>query len=233
MDPDRKKIVFEKWYKPMYEEYSKIISFLFDFDTKKNINGYQITLRKEINLDEFPGDLDDKKERTKRIKRFIECNDALLDKKYLPFRLSGDADYQVYDSKNNKKPEMHMLPNFSLIPVTGALNNIKGRRELSVFLDKSLLPYFEDRRVENLPYRKMGRKCSATEDIMELEKKVLMTFFDIFDSLDEYCQAMYFVDRKQITTPDDYWKIRKEKSEGHVDQSIIQTDIAKISDALG
>ena len=54
-----------------------------------------------------------------------------------------DADFQVYDENKNKKKEMHMLPNFSLIPVTGALNNIKGRKKLSCFLKDNLKGYYE------------------------------------------------------------------------------------------
>ena len=56
-----------------------------------------------------------------------------------------DADFQVYDENKNKKKEMHMLPNFSLIPVTGALNNVKGRENLSCFLKDNLKGYYEKR----------------------------------------------------------------------------------------
>lgn len=206
MDADRKKYTYENWYRPMYEQNSSIIWNLFDFDHLKKENGYSITLRKEIDFSKFD------EEKKRKIKLFIDNNKKLEDNGFSPFRLSGDADYQVYDEKKKKKKEMHMLPNFSLIPITGALNNIKGRKKLSCFLCGSLKEYYEKKDIKNLPYRKMGRKSDSIDVVMQLEKETLKSFFDIFGNIDEYCRNMYFLDFKTIleSNEETYWKKRIE-----------------------
>ena len=206
MDADRKKYTFENWYKPMYKQNSSIIWNLFDFDDLNNKNGYQITLRKEIDFSEFD------EEKKEKIKDFIKNNQELIHKGYFPFRLSGDADYQVYDENKNKNKEMHMLPNFSLMPVTGGLNNVKGRKKLSCFLKDNLKEYYEKNDIKNLPYRKMGRISDSTDAVIQLEKETLKTFFDIFGNIDEYCKNMYFLDFNTILKADEkeYWEKRIE-----------------------
>ena len=97
MDADRKKYTYENWYKPMYQKNSSIIWNLFDFDNLNNNNGYQITLRKEIDLSIFD------EEKKERIQNFIKKNQELLSNNLLPFRLSGDADFQVYNENKKKK----------------------------------------------------------------------------------------------------------------------------------
>lgn len=109
-----------------------------------------------------------------------------------------DVDFQVYDENKNKKKEMHMLPNFSLIPVTGALNNIKGRKNLSCFLKVNLKGYYEKKDIKNLPYRRMGRSSSRTDAVIQLEKEALKSFLDIFDNMNEYCNNLYFLNYKAI-----------------------------------
>lgn len=123
-----------------------------------------------------------------------------------------DADFQVYDENKNKKKEMHMLPNFSLIPVTGALNNIKGRKNLSCFLKDNLKGYYEKKDIKNLPYRRMGRSSSRTDAVIQLEKEALKSFLDIFDNINEYCNNLYFLNYKAILKLDhkEYWNERIE-----------------------
>lgn len=211
MDADRKEYTFQQWYKPMYENNEeKIIYKMFDFDNiEHSKKGYYIKVREKVDTYAFGA-------KREKIQLFLEKNEELRIKEYLPFRLSGDADYQIYDEHKNKKQEMHRLPNFSLCPVTGALNNIKGIRSLQYFLKYELTKYYDSKEV-NRPYRRMGRRFKdpiKNDEVIGLEKAVLNAFFDIFDSLDEYCREIYFLSELKIMSlsPEMYWNERMKKA---------------------
>lgn len=214
MDADRKQYTFIQWYKPIYESRpeSKWLVELFDFDNLiKTKNGYMVTLRKEVfvSLSEFVS-----AEKRKKIDDLIERNISLIKNGFLPFRLSGDADYPSYDDNGEKNAKMHMLPNFSLLPVTGGLNVVKNIRTLSDFVEIDLEKYFKCQNEQNLPYRTVGRKFKNVEKQkfrIKCEKEALKAFMDIFDSLDEYCIVMHCLDKKTIcnSSADAYWNSRK------------------------
>ena len=176
MDADRKLCTFVDWYKPMYNQKSSIISSLFDFSNLEACkDGYKIHLYKDKkiiyqHIKEKGIDI-----KIERINIFIEKNEELKKNGFLPFRLSGDADYELLNEKKCKKPQMHMFPNFSLLPVTGNLQIVKSNRPLKTFLEYDLQKYFLDRTIQSVPYR-VGKQYLDNEKNnrkIKCEKEVL------------------------------------------------------------
>lgn len=135
MDADRKLCTFIDWYEPMYSQKSCLITCLFDFtNLKKFSDGYKLYLYDKdkiiLNIKKLRGFGG----RKKQVENFIEKNEVLLNNKLYPFRLSGDADYELLDKNGNKNAQMHMFPNFSLMPVTGNMQIIKKIEHLSHLL---------------------------------------------------------------------------------------------------
>lgn len=233
MDADRKLYTFNNWFKVMYNKENSIISVLFDFDDlEQGKDGYKIHLYKEKSTIEK--NIIDKRVNYKKeqIHNFLEKNEKLQSKGFYPFRLSGDADYELLDKKKCKNPRMHMFPNFSLLPVTGNLQIIKNNRPLKTFLLTDLQGDFVNRDILSVPYRKWGRQYKNEEKNTEkeiCEKEVLKAFFDIFDSLDEYCKSMYFLNAQEIKELDinKYWEKRKEISKKYgISEEIMKYDLS-------
>lgn len=228
MDADRKCYTFNNWYKPMYNSQNSIISILFDFDAIDDKNGV-ICIKKNLNC-QYLKEKGVKEDRIKKIMDFIEKNEKLKSKGFLPFRLSGDADYELRDENKVKQPQMHMFPNFSLFPVTGGLQRLKSDRPLKSFLSENLQKYFLNREIQYLPYMK-GKSYKDKEKDKELvvcEKKVLKAFFDIFNSLDDYCYNIYFLYYEDIKNLDinEYWNRRIEIAKKcNISEEIMNQDI--------
>lgn len=232
MDADRKLYTFKNWYTKMYKQKDGIIWNLFNFDDLKLYNGHYVEPKNNVDISKF-------KDKESELSSFLKINAELSEKRnsislaYLPFRLSGDADYEIMKTDEKEKTEkMHSLPNFSLIPVTGALNNIKGRKPLPQFLEEKIEPYFNTRNIEDVPYRKMRMPKNITEEIREdvinLEKRALKTFFDMFNSFDEYCEEVYFLKKEEIyeVNADLYVKRRLELAkEWGIEEAILYYDI--------
>lgn len=216
MDADRKLYTFNNWFKVMYNEDNSIVSVLFDFDNLEQCkDGYKIYPYKEkctIEKNIIDKRVNHKKE---QIYNFLEKNEKLQANGFAPFRLSGDADYELLDKGKSKNPKMHMFPNFSLLPVTGNLQIIKNNRPLKTFLLTDLQGHFINRDILSIPYRRWGGQYQVEEQNIEkevCEREVLKAFFDIFDDLDEYCKNMYFLNAQEIKELDinKYWEKRKE-----------------------
>lgn len=215
MDADRKLCTFKEWYQPMYSQKSCLITCLFDFtNPKKFSDGYKLYLYDKEKIIPNIKKCVVLQEKQKLVENFIEKNEVLLNNKFYPFRLSGDADYELLDENGNKNAQMHMFPNFSLMPVTGNMQIIKRNRELSSFIKNELGNYYASRDIESVPYLRWGKQCKdekKNECKQKCEKEALKAFLDLFDSLDEYCENLYFLSSKDIIDKSilDYWKYRK------------------------
>lgn len=215
MDADRKLCTFKEWYQPMYSQKSCLITCLFDFtNPKKFSDGYKLYLYDKEKIIPNIKKCVVLQEKQKLVENFIEKNELLLNNKFYPFRLSGDADYELLDENGNKNPQMHMFPNFSLMPVTGNMQIIKRNRELKSFIKNELGNYYESKDIELVPYLRWGKQYKdekKNEFKQKCEKEALKAFLDLFDNLDEYCENLYFLSSKDIIDKSisDYWKYRK------------------------
>ncbi|MBQ6132894.1 MAG: hypothetical protein IJI65_01935 [Lachnospiraceae bacterium] len=115
VDADRKKVTWNELYKKIYLSKEWPFWDMFDFDSIDNYG--VVKIKKVIN-----GNSDERL--------------AEFQKKYPEFKMSGDADFGLKGTKQIQK--MHQFPNFSLMPVTGGMNNRKGR------LSKNNRPTYND-----------------------------------------------------------------------------------------
>lgn len=227
---DRKKYTFENWYKPMYFKNNSIISYIFDFEyLQKCRYGYMIYPYKDKN--QIYKNIENCCKREKII-NFIEKNNIMIEKNFFPFRLSGDTD----NPSNSEPQDIHKFPNFSLMPVTGGMQLIKRVNPLKDYVDKNLKKYFESREIKDLPYRICGRKYKdkkIQDDKVSCEKELLKSFFDIFESLDEYCKNMYFLELQDIESlmVEEYWEKRKNIAlKCGIKQEIMKVDVDSIKE---
>lgn len=232
MDADRKKFTFDNWYKKIYKienNYTITLNDIFDFDEIHQYNGNNMICPRTIEDVEKNNSLFSKKK--EKIKRLIECSESLKESGFYPFRLSGDADYELkLDKEKDKK--MHYLLNFSLIPVTCNLNIVKGRRQLFDFLNNDLGDYYINKDIKNIPYRKWGRQYKDEKKNilkMDLEKKALKAYFDIFDSIEEYCKVVYLVEKTALSNLNakEYWEERKKIIKDTIKEDLLCLDISE------
>lgn len=234
MHADRKLYTYDNWYNIMYNEDTSIIRCIFDFDNKiKDSDGYKITLYDE---EKIKPNLSKTRWKIKQeqVLELIEKNNILIENEFDSFRLSGDADYELLTDSQNKNPLMHKMPNFSLFPVTGNLQALKSNRDLKAFLDGEMKRYYEYRDLEHIPYKKWGKQykdAGKNEKKQRCDKEALKAFLDIFDSLNDYCKNMYFLDIDTIRRLDkkEYWdeRIKIAKAYG-VDANLLEIDVDKI-----
>lgn len=230
MDADRKKFTFDNWYKKIYKienNYKITLYDIFNFDRIVKYNGnYMVCLRTAKEIEDNKLLVSEKKE---KIKWLIETSKNLVNNGFYPFRLSGDADYKLMNGKEKDK-KMHYLLNFSLIPVTGGVNNKKNRTPLSQFIG-IIREYYDDRSVKTLPIGCSGNKFKdkkKQEKREECEKEALKAYFDIFGSIDEYCKVVYLMEKEDIDNlkVEDYWNKRKEIVNDIIKDDILCIDVS-------
>lgn len=231
MDADRKNFTFDNWYKEIYKiknNYNITLNDIFDFDKITQYNGNNMICPRTIEEIEKNNSLSFKKK--ENIKRLIKCSKNLENSGFYPFRLSGDADYELKLDKEKAK-EMHYLLNFSLIPVTCNLNIVKGQRQLFDFLNKDLGDYYINKDINHIPYRKWGKQYKdekKNSEKMNLEKKALKAYLDIFDSIEEYCKVVYLVEKNTLSSLNakEYWEKRKEITKTKIKEDLLCIDIS-------
>ena len=230
MDADRKNFTFDNWYKKIYKienNYKITLDDIFDFDKIVMYGGdYMVCPRTAKEIEDNMSLVPEKKE---KIKWLIETSNNLVNNDFYPFRLSGDADYKLMNGKEKDK-KMHYLLNFSLIPVTGGVNNKKNRTPLSQFIC-IIKEYYSDRSVKKLPIGCSGKKFNdekKQEKREEFEKEALKAYFDIFDNIEEYCKVVYLMEKEDIDNlkVEDYWNKRKEIVKDIIKEDILGIDIS-------
>ncbi len=190
-DSDRSKEAF-KYYKKRYEK--SVITEIFDFDTLKTIEGGFAACVKENERffkDDhskfaISGDRDFNFNETKaKLIKALICTcfkeNPNLEKKYGNLLLTLES-----CKKNNKT-----MLNISLMPVTGKMNCTKASMQLNPYdrLDTfiyMLSDYYE---------RRGDYKYSSPIIIgaTNPNKRSLIKFLDIFDSVEKYCKEIYFI----------------------------------------
>ena len=231
MDADRKKFTFDNWYKKIYKienNYKIKLDDIFNFDNIVMYNGnYMVCPRTAKEIEDNKLLVSEKKE---KIKWLIETSNNLVNNGFYPFRLSGDADYELMNGKEKDK-KMHYLLNFSLIPVTGGVNNKKGRTPLSQFIG-IIEEYYIDRSFEKLPIGCSGNKYKdkeKQEKRTQLEHEALKAYFDIFDNIEEYCKVVFLIEKEDIDNlkKEDYWDKRKEIVNDMLKEDILCIDVSE------
>lgn len=74
--------------------------------------------------------------------------------------------------------------------------------------------YYINKDINNIPYRKWGKQYKDEKKNykkMDLEKKALKAYLDIFDSIEEYCKVVYLVEKNTLSSLNakEYWKKEK------------------------
>lgn len=133
-----------------------------------------------------------------------------LRKEYPTFKIAGDCDFNF----NVKKVErygkllngeessllaecanMHHSPyNFSFMPITGKMQDVKGSDKFDRF-DKFLYLlsiYYSQASYEN------REKCQLLRLATKANKPALMKYLDSFHNVFEYCSEIYFIDESFV-----------------------------------
>lgn len=183
MHADRKKVTWGNLYNHMYTEKDWAFWGLLDFE--KNHDG-TVGWKSEIKWN-------------KENELFKEFKD-----KYPKFRISGDADFGMKDIAcntytENAEEKMHMFYNFSLMPVTGGMNNKKGAFE---YYDRfyefiyHLSQYFNKERGE-VRYKYAKNNLWHNSWKREITLNALCDFLDLFKNEHDYYNKIYFVDNNK------------------------------------
>lgn len=213
MDADRKEFTFNNWYKTIYkirDGHRLTLNDIFDFDNTKKFGGNNmLCLRTATEIKNNKYISCEKKD---KIEKLIKASDKLVSNGFYPFRLSGDADYELITDKKKDK-RMHYVLNFSLIPVTGGVNNRKNRTPLRKFIGV-IDQYYENRSIKSLPIGCRGRKYKDPDRQKkkeDYENQALKAYFDIFDDIEEYCKVVYLMGKDDIQNSQigEYWDKRK------------------------
>ncbi len=186
MDADRKKTTWSELYKKIYIPRDWCFWNLFDFDNIKN--GMVEIKKNTAGISDESGYAD-----------FL--------KKYPRFKMSGDADFGLKET--HKYADMHKFPNFSIMPVTGGMNDKKGfatnTKDNPAFFDHfplfiyKLAQFWECKSeerlnytVENLWYNPHAKRSDNAENTAKCLTDYLILFNDIY----EYSKRIYLIDRK-------------------------------------
>lgn len=207
MDADRVQDTWDHWYKKIYIKQNWIFWDLFDFE---NINNGSVSLKNEYT---WSSD-----ETTKYSKEYAFWN------RYKEiFKLSGDCDFGMknFDDYSSKQ---YKFPNFSLIPVTGGLNNKKGS-----WIQPNCAPPFHDR-FDLFIYHLNQFYLQTNEDEKKAYAKkyfwwngqkkestliYLYDFLNLFDDIYDYCRKMYFIEESLV-----YMLIKTEKQKSKMNKII-------------
>lgn len=90
--------------------------------------------------------------------------------------------------------------------------------------------YYINKDINNIPYRKCGKQYKDEKKNykkMDLEKKALKAYLDIFDSIEEYCKVVYLVEKNTLSSLNakEYWKKRKEITKNKIKEDLLCIDI--------
>lgn len=133
-----------------------------------------------------------------------------LRKEYNKFKMAGDCDFNFNAKKielyrevlNGEESNLlaecanmhHNLYNFSFMPITGNMQNVKGsdkydRFDRFIYL---LSIYYSQTSDEN------RQECQVLSHATKNNKPALMNYLSRFNSVFEYCREIYFIDESFV-----------------------------------
>lgn len=218
-DPDASRYAWDNSYKKIYGYDNSFLSQIFDFD-KLRITGqpskyryFAINRKESLNFPQFNkwlnkvkigGDTDfNFKSGCKRNRKYEFYKD-IIENEVSFLKLEK---VKFLDQLNECKERHHSLENFSLMLVTGGLNNFKGslsqdRIDRFVFLLNEYFELREDtRNYEHVVFsRAIARKSKTNENNPLILKDILYDYLNMFTDINDYCNKIYKIsDQKLIS----------------------------------